>query len=393
MRRVSCLCSESTTSVYSQFTYDCVNEEYWDEQGATSPVFKQEIIAGLSSSGSRVRTGQPDPLLAPSSPLVLLATYIEIPYEFTDATPMNWPTRNTELDESVRNKRGMFRIDDQLANPKLSVAEQRRRESTIDFAMKSLGTGLYDLIQEDSQRRAHVARWEVQMARGEPESPMSEGFGTPGTPATPTSPLTPGTPGIAGNSWLRAVPMTEIHPKKKKRLSHRGASRQKGSEKNTHILRYLPDGYALFQAKRPSDGIQTADSYDQYIYGSRIVPVFNSYDSFIPHLWWIYEGMRGDVPCCCKHCLEKRAKELESPERGQEALPYSDDDPFTFTHRRSGSGGSRSRNSTGSGSRSASGSLKRNYLSLDDDDEYETPGAGPSRRPSRSVIVFLGTSL
>ena len=188
----------------------------------------------------------------------------------------------------IRNKPGVVRIDDVQANALLSRQEQERRKAALDNAMRALGTGLYDMIHAPPREAQELD----SSGADDDDEEDREWTYSPEEPAPPAS----------------------------TQKSRRGVARLEPGQRTTCILRALPEGYALFQARRPATGIKTADAYDPYIYGSGIVEEFNSYASFVPHLYWIYLEMPDDRPCTCSYCVmlvEKKGKGARHSYRAQ----------------------------------------------------------------------------
>ena len=156
----------------------------------------------------------------PSSPAIVLC------HPLTDAHSSRWPTNNIE--SSVPNRPGIFRIDNVVANTANCAShESSRRRRVVRNVLVKLGTGVYD-------------------ARMMNESAV-EG--------------------------VRSVSTSSKKIMKKQRQSHRQIPKQQEPEKQHRVLQALPQGYAIFQTRRagPASGIEAAKaakSFDTYIIGS-----------------------------------------------------------------------------------------------------------------------------
>jgi hypothetical protein len=191
----------------------------------------------------------------------------------TDAHQSLWPTSQTKppADEKLRNCRSLFRIDDSHANASLPTGERIRRADTLQKAFARLGSGLLEHERAEAEaRKAGIPYRDIILPH---ESAISD---------SETDNNGRGT--------------------KRQRLSHRGVP--KGSTLRGDLSK-LPDGYAIFQAVRPKT-VKTSKLIDIYIYGSESIKRFDSLDSFIPHLYWLWKGKRVDVPCECRHCSRAR---------------------------------------------------------------------------------------
>ncbi|KAF8314704.1 hypothetical protein DL93DRAFT_2167123 [Clavulina sp. PMI_390] len=141
-------------------------------------------------------------------------------------------------------KPGMFRIDDDDANKKCTMTERKRRRDTMLRLFKTLGKGLM------AYKRAELRGESLQLKRKDGTSRSSR-------VATP----------INGASGYR--------------------------------LARLPDGYAVFQARREGKNGELL-RYSTYICGSAHVKEFTSAREFVPHLHWLSTGMV--EPCVCFQC-------------------------------------------------------------------------------------------
>lgn len=177
------------------------------------------------------------------------------PPAISDASEDFWPCHTIHLPSwEMRNKKGLVRIDDFEANGVLEESERNRRKASWEYAMGILGKGL--VLHHKKEKKAAKK-------------------------------------GVPFESLL--LPHC--------RANYRGGRVQRcGVRFETTVpafLADLPQGYAMFNGRRPS----SQEHFDIYIYGSE-KGEFDSIISFIPHLYWLIKGQREDVPCRCKLCCQ-----------------------------------------------------------------------------------------